>query len=103
MSAKDNYQLEYNTQVLLKDGSSIQLRPARQDDTEACLSLFRRAGDRNEFLHSRHSNEHANRSIQRFCKVDYINTLTLIAEVLRDGKKDVVGIGRYYRRPKWSG
>ena len=99
MSVKDNCQWEYDTQVLLRDGSSIQLRPACSDDTEACLDLFRRAGDRNKFLQSRHSNEHANRSIHRFCKVDYINTLTLVAEVLRNGKKDIVGIGRYYRLP----
>ena len=35
----------------------------------------------------------------RFCTVDYINTFAFVAEVLREHRKDIVAIGRYYRLP----
>ena len=100
MSTNNGYPPEYETQVLLKDGSSIQLRPIHPDDAEACLKLFQRDSDRNKLLQSGHSHGLTDaESIKRFCTIDYITTLALVAEVLRDGSKDIVGIGRYYRLP----
>ena len=99
MSITYTNQYDYETQVLLKDGSTIQLRQIRPDDAEACSNLLK-ASNHSTFLRSAHFHEHINaEEIRRFCTIDYKTTLALVAEVLRNGNKDIVGIGRYYRLP----
>jgi acetyl coenzyme A synthetase (ADP forming)-like protein len=88
------------TQVILKDGSSIQLRPIFPNDVDSCHRLVQRASDQSKFLRFGHSPEPmGTEGNQWFCTVDYKTTFALVAEILNDGVKDIVAIGRYYRLP----
>ncbi len=92
------YSLDGDTQVLLKDGSSIRLRPILPEDSESCLSLVQKATEASKFLRFGHSPEPMGTESNRwFCTVDYETTYAVIAEMLSDSIKNIVAVGRYYR------
>lgn len=95
-----DYPSEYETDILLKDGSSMLLRPIRADDAERWLAFISRLSPRTKYLHFRHMKpETEPADAVRFCTVDYENTFALVAEVLREPYKEIVAVGRYYRLP----
>ena len=94
------YPAEYETGVLLKDGSRVMLRPIRREDTERWLAFASRLGPRTRYLRFHHApREMGLEDAVRFCTVDYTNTFAFVAEVLREHRRDIVAIGRYYRLP----
>ena len=94
------YPSQYETEVLLRDGSRILLRPIRGEETERCLSFVRRLSRRTKYLSFHHVPEEMSPDdAVRFCTVDYVNTFAFGAEVLKEQHKDIVAIGRYYRLP----
>lgn len=94
------YPSQYETEVLLKDGSRIKLRPIRREDTEQWLDFVRRLGPDSMYLHFHHVLKKMElEDAIRFCSVDYNNTFALVAEVLREQRSEIVAIGRYYRLP----
>ena len=75
----------YETMVLLKDGSSILLRPTREDDAERWLAFIGRLSPHNKYLHFQHTGKEMNLDdAVRFCTIDYHNTCAFIANVLRE-------------------
>jgi len=67
------YPSQYRTEVLLKDGSRIVLRPIRHDDIEAWLGFVSRLSQRTKYLRF-HSLPNLGRDDAiRFCTVDYNN------------------------------
>jgi acetyltransferase len=95
------YPSQYETKVLLKDGSSMLLRPIRQDDAERWLAFIGRLSPHTKYLRFEHMpKEMGLDDAIRFCTVDYDNTFALVAEVLREPNNRIVGLGRYYRLPK---
>jgi acetyl coenzyme A synthetase (ADP forming)-like protein len=94
------YPSQYETQVLLKDGSSVLLRPIRVDDTKSWVEFVGRLSTRTKRLRFQYlPKELGLEDAVRFCTVDYSNTFAFVAEVLRETNRDIVGIGRYYRLP----
>lgn len=94
------YPLQYETEVLLKDGSRILLRPIRREDTERWLAFVRRLSRRTKYLRFHYvPKEMGQEDAVRFCTVDYINTFAFVAEALKEQRKNIVAIGRYYRLP----
>lgn len=94
------YPLQYETEVLLKDGSRILLRPIRREDTERWLAFVRRLSRRTKYLRFHYvPKEMGPEDAIRFCTVDYTNTFAFVAEVLKEQRKNIVAIGRYYRLP----
>jgi len=99
--SKAVYPSQYETKVLLRDGSSILLRPIREDDAERCLAFIGRLSPHTKYLRFHHMpKETGLDDTVRFCTVDYDNTFALVAEVLREPNTEIVAIGRYYRLPK---
>ncbi|NQT04564.1 MAG: GNAT family N-acetyltransferase, partial [Dehalococcoidia bacterium] len=97
---KATYPSQYETEVLLKDGSRILLRPIRQDDAERWLAFFQRQSERTKYLRfQRDPGEMGPEDALRFCTVDYKNTFALVGEVQREQRKEIIAIGRYYRLP----
>lgn len=95
------YPSQYETEVLLKDGSTIRLRPIKKDDTGRWLAFVSRLGRHTKYLRFHHvTREFVLEDAIRFCSVDYKNTFAFIAEVLREQREDIVAVGRYYRLPK---
>ena len=94
------YPSQYETEVLLKDGSRILLRPIRLDDIERWLAFVNGLSRYTKYLRFHHVPKVMNREdAVRFCTADYTNTFAFVAEVLREHRKDIVAIGRYYRLP----
>jgi acetyl coenzyme A synthetase (ADP forming)-like protein len=94
------YPSQYETEVLLKDGSSILLRPISVDDAKSWVEFVGRLSTRTKYLRFHHvPGDMGLEDAVRFCTVDYHNTFAFVAEVLRETKRDIVAIGRYYRLP----
>jgi acetyl coenzyme A synthetase (ADP forming)-like protein len=99
-SGETAYPAQYETEVLLKDGSSILLRPIRVDDTKSWVEFVGRLSDSAKYLRFHHMpKEMGLEDAARFCTVDYHDTFAFVAEVRRETKRDIVAIGRYYRLP----
>ncbi len=97
---KAAYPSQYETEVLLKDGSRILLRPIRQDDAERWLAFFQRQSEQTKYLRfQRDPGEMGPEDALRFCTVDYKNTFALVGEVQREQRKEIIAVGRYYRLP----
>ena len=97
---KATYPSQYETEVLLKDGSRILLRPIRRDDAERWLAFFQRQSEQTKYLRFQHDpGEMGPEDALRFCTVDYKNTFALVGEVQREQRKEIIAIGRYYRLP----
>jgi len=98
--SKTTYPAQYEAEVLLKDGSSILVRPIRADDTTSWVEFVGRLSAQTKYLRFHYvPKEMGLEDAVRFCTVDYRNTFGFIAEVLRETKRDIVAIGRYYRLP----
>jgi acetyl coenzyme A synthetase (ADP forming)-like protein len=94
------YPSQYETQVLLKDGSSILLRPIRVDDARSWLSFVGRLSLDNKYLRFLHMSAEINMDdAVRFCTVDYHNRFAFVVEASREPSGDIVGAGQYYRLP----
>lgn len=92
------YPSQYETEVLLKDGSTMLLRPIRSDDIERWLAFVNGLSRRTKYLRLHHvPKDMGPEDAIRYCTVDYTNTFAFVAEVLREHRKDIVAIGRYYR------
>jgi acetyl coenzyme A synthetase (ADP forming)-like protein len=95
------YPSQYENEVLLKDGSKIMLRPIRREDTDRWLAFVARLGPQTKYLRFHHvPKEMGIEDALRFCTVDYKDTFALVAEALREQRRDIVAIGRYYRLPR---
>ena len=93
------YPAQYETEVLLKDGSRILLRPIRRDDVERWLEFISRLSHRTKYLRFHSMPKLGHEDALRFCSVDYNNAFAFVAEVVRDRRRDIIAIGRYYRIP----
>jgi len=95
------YPAQYETEVLLKDGSSMLLRPIKVDDASGWAEFVGRLSAQTKYLRFHYGPKDMGlEDAVRFCTVDYRNTFAFIAEVLRETKRDIVAIGRYYRLPE---
>ncbi len=93
------YPAQYENEVLLKDGSRVFLRPIRRDDIERWLEFISRLSDRTKYLRFHSVPKLGREDAVRFCSVDYDNAFAFVAEVLRDRRRHIIAIGRYYRIP----
>ena len=101
VSAKEGaYPSQYETEVLLKDGSIIRLRPIRPEDSERWLAFVTGLSPRARYLRFHHLPDQANiHDAVRACTVDYRDTFAMVAEVRKGQREEIVGLGRYYRLP----
>jgi acetyl coenzyme A synthetase (ADP forming)-like protein len=93
------YPAQYETEVLLKDGSRILLRPIKRDDVDRWLDFISRLSHRTLYLRFHSVPKLGREDAIRFCSVDYDNAFAFVAEMIRDQRRDIIAIGRYYRIP----
>jgi len=95
------YPAQYECETVLRDGSSMLLRPIRQDDIEAWFAFIARLSPHTRYLRLHHVQQQMDlEEAIRFCTVDYKDTFALVAEVIKGQRKDIVAVARYYRLPK---
>ncbi|RPJ63226.1 MAG: GNAT family N-acetyltransferase, partial [Dehalococcoidia bacterium] len=97
----DNKSIEkYSTSVVLKDGSSLHLRPIKMSDEERLLSLFNRLSKQTIYLRFHHVMSHMTKDeSRRFCTVDYVNTFALVGTLGEADQERIIAVGRYARQP----
>ena len=88
------YPAQYETEVLLKDGSRMRLRPIKSQDVERWLAFVSRLSPRTKYLRFHHVPALDSEDAIRFCSVDYKDTFAFVAEVLRDKREEIVAVGR---------
>jgi acetyltransferase len=94
------YPEKYVKQARLKDGASITLRPIKPEDEPLWLGLL--ASCSKESIYSRfryffHWNSHE--VATRFCYIDYDREIAIVAEIVEDGVRKIIGIGRLIADP----
>jgi acetate---CoA ligase (ADP-forming) len=99
MDTKKELMQEEQEELILKDGSSILVRPITEDDVAAWMAFVGRLGDKAVWMNFHHDDptKMDSEDAVRFCRIDHKNTFALVAEVLRGKQRDIVGIGCYYR------
>ncbi|RLC96835.1 MAG: GNAT family N-acetyltransferase [Chloroflexi bacterium] len=89
---------KHRATVVLRDGSTLQLRPMRPDDEERLLSFFYRLSPQSVYFRfHRILNQLSREEARRFCNLDYHNVFALAAVTGDEEGERIVGTGRYYR------
>jgi GNAT superfamily N-acetyltransferase len=90
----------YQVQIAMLDGSQAEIRPILCADRNALLAFHSRLSDETRYLRYHYSKgELTEADLRAFCDLDYFNDLALVVEKERSGKKEIIGVGRYYRLP----
>jgi len=88
------YPTRYETDILLRDGSSLHLRPIKPDDAQALLELHKRLSPRSiYFRYFSPLPELSEERAKALASVDYDNTFALVGELANR----LVGVACYYR------
>jgi acetyl coenzyme A synthetase (ADP forming)-like protein len=89
-----NYPARYESDTLLRDGSTLRLRPIRPDDVGALIEFHKRLSPRSVyFRYFSPLPELSHDKAVQLCTVDYHDTFALVGE--HAGR--IVAVARYYR------
>ena len=89
-----NYPARYESDTLLRDGSTLRLRPIRPDDVGALMEFHKRLSPRSVyFRYFSPLPELSHDKAVQLCAVDYHDTFALVGE--HAGR--IVAVARYYR------
>jgi len=92
------YPSQYETDVLLKDGSTVRLRPVRPEDAAAVRSLLERLSPRSIYLRYHRPMPHiSEEEVRRFTHIDYHDTFALAATLGQPPAERIIAIGLYSR------
>ncbi len=94
------YPEKYVKQTLLQDGTEVLLRPIKPEDEPNWLAMLGACSK--ESLYSRfryffHWQSHE--VATRFCYIDYDRELAIVAEIIVNGQKNLIGVGRLIADP----
>lgn len=89
---------QYQADVVLKDGSTVHLRPIQPDDDDAWLFLFSRLSPQTIYFRFHHVIAEVTRAeVQTYTNVDYENTFALVAMLGEPPDERIIAIGRFAR------
>ncbi|MEK6289201.1 MAG: GNAT family N-acetyltransferase [Acidobacteriota bacterium] len=92
-----DYPARYESDILLRDGSTLHLRPIKPDDAHALIELHSRLSPQSVYFRFFSPlPELGEERATAFANVDYNNTFALVGEL--GGR--LVGVARYYRDEK---
>src|SRR5512136_2969586 len=90
----------YRREITLTDGTRAILRPISSADKEALVNFHSRLSPESLFLRYHYSKGQLTEiDLHTLCDIDYSTTMALVAEAERNGKKEIIGVGRYIRLP----
>ncbi len=96
----NNHVPNYLQSVNTADGTKVTIRPIRFKDKNKLLEFHTRLSGATRFLRYQYAKGDLTESdLHTFCDVDYDNTLGLVAETGENGRKHIIGVGRYVRLP----
>jgi GNAT superfamily N-acetyltransferase len=92
---------DYWQEAVLLNGQKIIIRAIRSEDRKALVEFHKYLSDNTRFLRYQYlKGELTESDLMNFCDVDYNNTMALVAESVNEGRKGIIGVGRYYRLPE---
>ncbi|HEX7501971.1 MAG TPA: bifunctional acetate--CoA ligase family protein/GNAT family N-acetyltransferase [Acidobacteriota bacterium] len=94
------YPEEYVQPARLPDGTELLLRPIRPEDEPMWMDLL--AGCSRESIYARFRHFFQWQSHQaaiRYCFIDYDREIAMVAELTRDGRRELLGVGRLVADP----
>ena len=95
------YPAELEKPVILPDGCEILIRPIRPDDVDRLEAFFSRLSPTTIYFRFHAPlREMPRRALERYCSVDYQDTMALVAQVGQEDGLALVGVTRYARLPK---
>ena len=90
----------YRREITLADGTRADLRPICSADKKALVAFHSRLSPESLFLRYHYSKGQLTEAdLKNLCDIDYTTTMALVAEVERNGEKEIIGVGRYIRLP----
>jgi len=96
----EEYPSKYETEIRLKNGERVLLRPIKREDTDSWLAFVSRLSLHTKYLRFHHVPKQMNMDdALRFCTVDYRDAFAFVAEIMKEKQRDIIAIGRYYRLP----
>jgi acetyltransferase len=91
---------DYRQTINLLDGRQILIRPICPDDRLLLTVFFDQLTDETRFFRYHYSKRQLTESeLKEYCEMDYRDNLALVAEIEREGKRQIVGIGSCSRLP----
>jgi len=94
------YPTKYMKPITLKDGQKVLLRPIKPEDENMWLEMFKKFSEetvRFRFFRIIKDTPHEVRT--RYCNIDYDREMGIVAEVEKDGKKELLGVARLIQDP----
>ena len=94
------YPEKYVKTITLKDGIDITLRPIKPEDEPLWLEMLGSCSKEtiyNRFRYFFQWNSHE--AAARFCYIDYNREVAIVAEIVEDGKRKLLGVGRLIADP----
>jgi acetyltransferase len=89
------YPDKYTKPAKLADGSTILLRPIKPEDEPLWLDLLGSCSKESIYSRFRYNFHYDSHEIAtQFCFIDYAREIAIVAEVIEDGKKKLIGVGR---------
>jgi acetyltransferase len=89
------YPEEYVRPAMLADGTELLLRPIQPEDEPEWHTLLAHCSQRSLWLRFRYLfKESTHEMATRFCFIDYDRSIAIVAEVEREGERELVGVGR---------
>jgi acetyltransferase len=94
------YPTKYMRPITLKDGQKVLLRPIKPEDENMWLDMFKSFSEetvRFRFFRIIKDTPHEVRT--RYCNIDYDREIGIVAEVEKDGRKQILGVVRIIQDP----
>ena len=92
----ENYPFEAIEKTELKDGSKVTIRPIRPEDAPLLQAGFSRLSPESIYLRFLETfNALTDKQAREFSTVDYHQRMALVAEIIEDGQKSLIGVARY--------
>ena len=89
------YPEKYVSKKTLKDGTEVILRPIKPEDEPMWLELLGSCSKESIFSRFRYDFHYdAHEVATQFCYIDYDREIGIVAEVVENGKRKLIGVGR---------
>jgi acetyltransferase len=96
MSFIENYPIQYESTLTLKDGRTIFLRPIKPSDKYLVIDLFTKLSSDSVYLRFlRPLDSLSEDLLYQFTNVNYRNDFALVGMINEDGKDAIIAIARY--------
>lgn len=100
MNPAENYPIEYEGRLTLKNGREIFIRPVKHSDEKLVIDLFNRLSSNSiYFRFLRQLNSLPSDMLYRFTHINYNSNFALAGIIQEDNKDAIIAIARYCSTP----